>query len=152
MDNSPLDRGVSLTLSWGAPEGRRRGTVSLGAFLRVGFALALCGVCYQAGRWSGGLEAQSERSTDRSVASARASAKSVPSADTGTGAAGLAPGHPLGESADVITPLNVRDPSALVMGPWVATPAPQPQVEEPPTPPARVFPRASKDVKPTTRY
>src|SRR5579885_3211398 len=30
---------------------------------------------------------------------------------------GFAPGGPMGGGSDVITPLNVRDPSALVMGP-----------------------------------
>lgn len=32
-------------------------------------------------------------------------------------AAGGAPGDAAGQSSDVITPLNVRDPSALIMGP-----------------------------------
>ena len=33
------------------------------------------------------------------------------------GTSGLAPGGPTGGGSDIITPLNVRDPSALVMGP-----------------------------------
>jgi hypothetical protein len=153
MDNSPLDRGVSLTLSWGGPDGRRRRTVSLGMLLRVGFALALCAACYTAGSWHGALEAQSERPAKREIVSARASVKSVPSADTGTGSSGMAPGQPVGESADVITPLNVRDPSSLVMGPGASSaPAAQPQADEPPTPPARIFPRADKDVKPSNHF
>ncbi len=153
MDNSPLDRGLSLTLSWGGPDGRRRRTVSLGMFLRVGVALALCAVCYTAGRWNGALEAQSERSAKRDIVSTRAAVKSVPSADTGTGGNGMAPGQRVGVWADVITPINVRDPSSLVMGPGASSaPGALPQADEPPTPPARFFPRANKDVKPSNHF
>lgn len=48
---------------------------------------------------------------------------------------GLAPGSMAGGGSDVITPLNVRDPSALVMGPG-ATQAP-PATAAAPTPPAK---------------
>lgn len=50
------------------------------------------------------------------------------------GATGLAPGGAVGGLSDIITPLNVRDPSALVMGPG-ATQQPQAGSVAPPTPP-----------------
>jgi hypothetical protein len=40
------------------------------------------------------------------------------------GVSGLAPGSLLGGGGDIITPLNVRDPSALVMGPGASQQAP----------------------------
>ncbi|MFA6091641.1 MAG: hypothetical protein WCU88_04060 [Elusimicrobiota bacterium] len=40
------------------------------------------------------------------------------------GAGGFSPGGLLGQGSDVITPLNVRDPSALVMGPGATQKAP----------------------------
>jgi hypothetical protein len=165
MDDSPLDRGVSLTLSWGASGARRRSSFSLGALLRVGLGLALCAACYEAGRWHGGLEAMAERSSSRGAAAIRA-ARAQPVVESRTGASGLAPGQAVGEPADVITPLNVRDPSSLVMSPSdsaprIQTPAPpsaappsaEPEsAEPPPQPPARVFPRPSDKVKPDPRF
>jgi hypothetical protein len=50
------------------------------------------------------------------------------------GTSGLAPGGPTGGGSDIITPLNVRDPSALVMGPG-ATQQPPTQSVMPPVPP-----------------
>ncbi|MBI3566167.1 MAG: hypothetical protein HY079_13290, partial [Elusimicrobia bacterium] len=50
------------------------------------------------------------------------------------GANGLAQGSPSGGGSDIITPLNVRDPSALVMGPG-ATQQPPTQSAAPATPP-----------------
>ena len=160
MENSPLDSGLSLTLSWGPSGARRRGSLPLGALLRVGLGLALCAACYEAGRWHGGLEAQAERTPLRPLVAARTAAP-LPVAETRSGAA--APGQAVGEPQDVITPLNVRDPSALVMGPGATDsassrfqpppPAAEPDADEPPpSPPARVFPRASAKVKPVTRF
>ncbi|MBI5210319.1 MAG: hypothetical protein HY927_10145 [Elusimicrobia bacterium] len=48
------------------------------------------------------------------------------------GISGLAPGGLLGSGAEIITPLNVRDPSALVMGPGQS--AQQPVTAPPPAP------------------
>lgn len=58
---------------------------------------------------------------------------------------GLAPGSPTGGGSDVITPLNVRDPSALVMGPGAAQ---QPPTNSalPATPPAGSS-RSDSDLK-----
>jgi hypothetical protein len=160
MDNSPLDSGLFLTLSWGPSGARRRGSLPLGALLRVGLGLALCAACYETGRWHGGLEAQAERTAPRPLVAAR-SAAPLPVAETRSGTA--APGQALGEPQDVITPLNVRDPSALVMGPGATDsastriqpppPAAEPEADEPPSaPPARVFPRPSAKVKPDRRF
>jgi hypothetical protein len=164
MDNPKDPHALTLTLSYGVYGARRERTIPLGALLRVGLALALCAICYQVGRWHGALEAQAVRVVERPAAAATAAAKPVPSANTGTGAAGLAPGNAIGENQDVITPLNVRDPSALVMGPGPADMAPAsnaPQsIPTPPSapaqpqdyPPARVYPRAKEDVKPSNRF
>ena len=161
MDNSPLEHGLSLTLSWGASASHRRHSLPLGMPLRVGLALLLCAVCYEAGRWYGSLEAQAEKFSGRAAASAR-TAKTLPAAEPRTGASGLAPGQAVGEPVDVITPLNVRDPSALVMGPGAnemprvspaAPPTADPESEDPKaSPPARVFPRPSGKVKPDRRF
>ena len=53
-----------------------------------------------------------------------------------TGVNGMAPGGVAGGGSDVITPLNVRDPSALVMGPGQTQQAPAgaPQASAPPPP------------------
>ena len=49
------------------------------------------------------------------------------------GVSGLAPGSLLGGGgSDVITPLNVRDPSALIMGPGQSTPQPVTAPQAPP--------------------
>jgi hypothetical protein len=56
---------------------------------------------------------------------------------------GLAQGSPSGGGSDIITPLNVRDPSALVMGPG-ATQQPPTQSVAPSTPPPTA-PVANKD-------
>ena len=48
---------------------------------------------------------------------------------------GLAPGGVVGGGGDVITPLNVRDPSALVMGPGATQQAPATPVAAPAAPP-----------------
>lgn len=54
--------------------------------------------------------------------------------EAGTG--GLSPGGLYGQGTDVITPLNVRDPAALVMGPG-ATKKPSAKVTAPPPPPKK---------------
>lgn len=159
MDDSPLDHGLALTLSWGAPGSRRRRSLPVGTAFRVGLGLALCAACFEAGRWHGSLEAQAERTAARSMTAVRG-AKTAPAAEPPTGATGLAPGKALAESEDVITPLNVRDPSALVMGisqpaaPAIAAPqAAEPQDAEPPSAPqARIFPRPKEDLKPDPRF
>lgn len=126
--------------------------------MRVTFGLALCAACYEAGRWHGALEAQAERTPQRALASAPAP-KAGPVVEAVPGAA--APGQAVGAAQDVITPLNVRDPSALVMAPFATEPPPaapaapraaEESDEAPPSPPARIFPRPSAKVKPTTRF
>ena len=58
---------------------------------------------------------------------------------------GLAPGGTVGSGSDVITPLNVRDPSALVMGPGATQQAPATASASPTTPPPP--PPAKEDSK-----
>ena len=53
------------------------------------------------------------------------------------GLSGMAPGGLAGSGSDIITPLNVRDPSALVMGPNATQQAPAGSVTPPPAPPAK---------------
>lgn len=59
-----------------------------------------------------------------------------------------APGDPVGQSGDVITPLNVRDPSALVMGPGASWNPPAGDVPEPSEPSIAVPPRRAKPIRP----
>jgi hypothetical protein len=61
------------------------------------------------------------------------------------GVNGLAPGGVAGGGSDVITPLNVRDPSALVMGPGATQQAPATASASPTTPPPP--PPAKEDSK-----
>jgi hypothetical protein len=152
MDNPSPDHGLSLTLSWSAPDGPRRRSIPLGALLRVALGVALCAACYEAGRWHGGLEAQIDRPSGRVAAEVRTVKALAVSAMRGEGV-DAAPGNAVGEPQDLITPLNVRDPSALVMPPTGAGPAAnQPPSDVPPTPPARVFPRPSAEIKPDPRF
>jgi len=158
MENSPLDRGITLTLTWGGGAYRVRGGLPLGAALRIVAALALCAACYEGGRRQGSLEAQAARTPQRSAAVAAKSAAVVEPPP-----AASAPGKAVAEpEQDVITPLNVRDPSALVMAPFAteqaaarpAGPAPDDEGdhEAPPSPPARIFPRPDAKVKPPRRF
>ena len=62
------------------------------------------------------------------------------------GTTGLAPGSAVGGGSDIITPLNVRDPSALVMGPG-ATQQPPTQSVMPATPPPTAVATKSDDYK-----
>jgi len=54
--------------------------------------------------------------------------------ETGTG---MAPGSPSGGGGDVITPLNMRDPSALIMGPGAQQQAAATTTTPPPAAPAK---------------
>jgi hypothetical protein len=117
--------------------------------------LSLCAACYHLGRWTRGLEAASE-STPAAVAPPRASI-ALPAEIAENPAAG----HPAGETGDTITPLNVRDPSALVMppagitydSPRIVRGAPNllPPPAAPEFPPARLFPRKRIEAKPDLR-
>ena len=112
--------------------------------------LGLCALCYCAGRWTRGAElaAQSAPTVVPPVAAASAEPKEI--------AASFVHGRPAGESPDVITPLNVRDPANLVMAPegvvFEKTSAgAKPDATAPGFPPARVFPRRRMDSKPNLR-
>ncbi len=120
------------------------------SLLRVGLLLGLCALCFQSGRWyqelsqpfSAHAKVKSDPGNEMVSASSRGEAAPLPKTIEPTPLASA--GDPVGQSTDVITPLNVRDPSALVMGPG-ATDNP-PAVVCPP-PPAFAVPRA-KAVKP----
>jgi hypothetical protein len=124
---------------------------------RVVSMLSLCAACYHAGRWTRGLEFRAE--------SAPASAAVAPTQASVSLAAEVsenpAAGGPAGETGDTITPLNVRDPSALVMppagitydSPRIVPGAPNllPPPAAPDFPPARLLPRKRIEAKPDLR-
>jgi hypothetical protein len=90
-----------------------------GSFVRIGVGLLLCAACFQAGRSYQELSASAAEQTKADpdaepVASGFVGPVLPSPAETATPSA---PGDPAGHGGDVITPLNVRDPSALVMGP-----------------------------------
>ena len=117
--------------------------------LRVGVALLLCAACFQAGRWyqelsasnAGPATAKADPGNDIVVATFHGepepAEKPAPTA---------APGDPVGQSGDIITPLNVRDPSALVMGPGTSINPPAGIEPEPSA--SEVAPRKAKPIKP----
>jgi hypothetical protein len=108
--------------------------LTAGSVLRIGAALLLCAACFQAGRSYQELKtAAAERpkadpGTEMVAASFVGPVKPAPApAETSPAAA---PGDVAGAGGDIITPLNVRDPSALVMGPSQRSCPPQ-EVSEP---------------------
>lgn len=74
------------------------------------------------------IAAVSPQTLDRSASAALPSAPSLAHE-------GSAPGHPADGSADIITPLNVRDPAALVMGPSASAYPASPPAAPPETDP-----------------
>ncbi|MFI5346931.1 MAG: hypothetical protein ACHQ51_11210 [Elusimicrobiota bacterium] len=64
-----------------------------------------------------------------------------------TGVNGQAPGSAVGGGSDVITPLNVRDPSALVMGPGATQQPPTSSVAPSVTPPTAPVTHSDSDLK-----
>lgn len=130
MNTDPRSRGLSLTVSWGALDAPKSARLPFVAFLRVALLLALCAGSYAVGRIQ-----------ERTIAAAAAPASAVvvvEKSDSKPAAAAAsptaAPGHAVGEDQDVITPLNVRDPSALVMGPGATSAPPAADVPAPPAP------------------
>jgi hypothetical protein len=161
MDTN-LARGLTLTLSWTGGSGARKVRLSLGALLRVLAVLALCALSYRAGGWRQKLEqgAQAGQGGARGpVASAEVRAVAPSAAGAVSSIAAAAPGQPMGQSQDVITPLNVRDPSALVMGPSyslpqapaMAPPLPPQQQSAPSRPRARLIPEPNEHSGPELR-
>lgn len=85
-----------------------------GPVLRVGAVLLLAAACFQVGRWTGQLETRAaavDPGNQMVVATFHGAPEPAPVKPL------VSAGDPVGQSGDVITPLNVRDPSALVMGP-----------------------------------
>lgn len=90
----------------------------IGPVVRVSAALLLSAACFQVGRWTGQLETRAATTTvDAGNAMVSPSHPVAPAPKTVETPAPAASGSPAGTNDDVITPLNVRDPSALVMGP-----------------------------------
>ena len=88
----------------------------VGPVIRIAVALLLCAASFQAGRWYQTLSVPAGASDQASpVATLPETPEAAPNLiETAPSAA---PGSPFGKGEDIITPLNVRDPSALVMGP-----------------------------------
>jgi hypothetical protein len=150
--STPSKRGLSFTLSWGALEAPRSAELSLGTALRLMLVVALCAGAYELGRRHEKLAAQSAPQTSGVVIVERRDSKPERAAPSS------APGQAVGENPDVITPLNVRDPSALVMGPSGSEPppaatAPVPTPRAGPIgPPARVYPPKEDKPSPDARF
>ncbi len=150
--SDPSKRGLSFTVSWGALEAPRSAEIPLGAAVKFLLLAALSVGAYELGRRSERLALKAAQ-TSGVVIVERRDAKAEPPAPAS------AAGNAVGEKADVITPLNVRDPSALVMGPGPSEPPSTAAVPPPAAPrrghaplgpPARVYP--PKDDKPDARF
>ncbi len=112
----------------------------MGPVFRIAIALVLCAACFQAGRWyqelSGPAVAHVKTDPGTEMVSATFRGAPVPASKSLEIPQSSAPGAPVGEGGgDIITPLNVRDPSALVMGPGSYCP-PSATIAEP-DPPAK---------------
>ncbi len=113
--------------------------------LRVGILLGLCGVCFQSGRWYQELsgppahhaKVKADPGNEMVTATFRGAAEPAPKTIEPTPLASA--GDPVGQPTDVITPLNVRDPSALVMGPGATDNPPTVCPIPPVSPPAKAF-------------
>ena len=123
-----------------------------GSVFRIAVALLLCAACFQAGRWyqelsaSGAAQAKGDPGTEMVSAAFRG----APEPATKTLEAApptAAPGEPVGQSGDIITPLNVRDPSALVMGPGSSWNPPAGDLPEPSEPSLIAPRRRAKPIK-----
>lgn len=121
-----------------------------GPLLRVSAALILCAACFQAGRWYQELSIKAHPGNEMVTATHRGPVAAVPGTQEVRPL--IAAGDPPGEGGDIITPLNVRDPSALVMGPGaefnptivpVAPPPPPEAIPGEPLPHARKKPLES---------
>ena len=121
----------------------------VGPVVRVAVALLLCSACFQAGRWYQELSAPSHVDTGNELVSATFRGAPEPAPQTIEPTPLASSGDPVGEKSDIITPLNVRDPSALIMGPGSSWGPPSAVVPEPEAPSAlEARPRALKPIKP----
>ncbi len=108
MEHNHSDRRVTFSVSWSAGGKRRHGELSFTppSWARAALLLAVCALGY-------GLGLRQASSPLPAHPTAAVQAASPPPQ---AAAAVAAPGHVVGQAEDVITPLNVRDPTALVMG------------------------------------
>lgn len=108
--------------------------------LRVAIGLLLCAACFQSGRWyqelSGPATAHVKSDPGNEMVAATHARGAAPAEPLAEVKPLVAAGDPPGEGGDIITPLNVRDPSALVMGPGLSRqeclPPPAAAASEPP--------------------
>jgi hypothetical protein len=107
--------------------------------------LLIAVVCFQVGRWYGELETSAKAVHDPAgIEMVKATFRGAPEpVKTIEPVPGTAAGDPVGQSTDIITPLNVRDPSALVMGPSASY-----QLACPPPAIAPAVPERAKTLKP----
>lgn len=111
-----------------------------GPVLRISIALLLCAACFQAGRWyqelSGPASVHAKGDPGTEMVIATSLTKDMPAQPPLLSDVPSKEEHlPGGVGGDIITPLNVRDPSALVMGPGSYCPPTATIVE--PDPPAK---------------
>lgn len=89
-----------------------------GSVVRIGVGLLLCAACFQAGRsyqeLSASASSEAKFSAETGMVDASFVGPMLPA--PGETSPPTAPGDVPGEGGDLITPLNVRDPSALIMG------------------------------------
>lgn len=120
-----------------------------GSVVRVGVGLLLCAACFQAGRSYQELSASAEARTTADDGTEMVDASFVgpvqPSSNPPETSPASAPGDPSGYGGDIITPLNVRDPSALVMGPGGSFRECVPPPAEPAPAAKRLKPRKLKE-------
>lgn len=148
MEQTPP--GLSVTFTWNSRGSSRSRSIALGSAVRVALMVSLSAACYEIGRWKTRIEDLDSRPDNRVVIVEKDSRSGPPEAR------GLAAGGPVGEK-DEITPLNVRDPAALVFPPFVSPPpAAKPHASEdegvPEAPPPKTHYRKVKDIKPTRRF
>lgn len=115
-----------------------------GSVLRIGVALLLCAACFQAGRWYQELSGPAAAKAKADPGEPAVARSPVEPAKIVEPAPLVAAGAPAGQSEDIITPLNVRDPSALVMGPAAAG-CPPAAVSDPEPPAKEIKPRKLKE-------
>ncbi len=109
-----------------------------GPAIRIGVALTLCAACFQAGRWYQELAVKSDPGTQMVASTFHGEPEPAAKAEP---APLVSAGNPVGVSGDIITPLNVRDPSALVMGIGGGAYAPSPAAPPPaPAPKMKMMP------------
>jgi len=115
-----------------------KNTSLVGPVFRVTAALVLCAACFQSGRWYQELAGPGHLVVKRDAGNEMVQPTHSLAAQLGEKTVEQRPleaaGDPIGETGDIITPLNVRDPSALVIGPGAYHPVCPPTATAEPAP------------------